>query len=46
MRELIKDLREERKTILIASHNQTDIEELCDTVHEMEAGVLAKQSFN
>ena len=46
MRELIKDLREERKTILIASHNQTDIEELCDTVHEMEAGVLAKQPFN
>ena len=40
MRELIKGLREEGKTILIASHNQTDIDELCDTVHEMEAGIL------
>jgi len=40
MRELFKELREAGKTILIASHNQTDIDELCDTVHEMEAGVL------
>ena len=26
------------KTILLASHNQTDIDELCDTVCEMDAG--------
>ena len=26
----------------IASHNQTDIDELCDTVCEMDAGVLTE----
>jgi len=40
MRELIKELRAQGKTILVASHNQTDIDELCDTVCEMDAGVL------
>lgn len=38
MRELIKELRSEGKTILLASHNQADIDELCDTVCEMDAG--------
>ena len=41
MRELIKGLREEGKTIILASHNQMDIDELCDTVCEMDAGVLS-----
>lgn len=40
MRELIKGLRSDGKTILLASHNAADIEELCDTVCEMDAGVL------
>ena len=40
MRLLIKGLREEGKTILLASHNQGDIDELCDTVCEMDAGVM------
>ncbi|MEG1657310.1 MAG: ATP-binding cassette domain-containing protein, partial [Christensenellaceae bacterium] len=40
MRELIKGLREQGKTVLLASHNKYDIEELCDTVCEMDAGVL------
>jgi len=40
MRELIKELRAQGKTILVASHNQTDIDELCDTVCEIDAGVL------
>lgn len=40
MRELIKELREQGKTILLASHNQMDIDELCDTVCEMDAGVM------
>lgn len=40
MRELIKGLRGEGKTILLASHNQGDIDELCDTVCEMDAGVM------
>mgnify|MGYP000238809296 CR=1 FL=1 len=38
MRDLIKELREQGKTILLASHNQVDIDELCDTVCEMDAG--------
>ena len=40
MRKLIKELKNEGKTILLASHNQVDIDELCDTVCEMEAGVM------
>lgn len=40
MRELIKGLKDRGKTILLASHNQADIEELCDTVCEMDSGIL------
>lgn len=40
MRELIKELRTEGKTILLASHNQVDIDELCDTVCEMDNGIM------
>ena len=40
MRELIKGLKVQGKTILLASHNQVDIDELCDSVCEMDAGVL------
>ena len=40
MREVIKGLREQGKTIILASHNQMDIDELCDTVCEMDAGVM------
>ena len=36
MRGLIKELRQQGKSILLASHNAQDIEELCDDVHEME----------
>ena len=38
MRSLIRELREEGKTILLASHNPADIDELCDTVCEMDRG--------
>lgn len=40
MRKLIKELREDGKTIILASHNQADIDELCDTVCEMDVGVM------
>lgn len=42
MRELIKELKAQGKTILLASHNQADIDELCDTVCEMDAGILTE----
>ena len=40
IRSIIKEWREEGKTILLASHNQVDIDKLCDTVCEMDAGVM------
>ena len=40
IRNVIKGLRAEGKTVILASHNQVDIDELCDTVCEMDAGVL------
>ncbi len=40
IRALLKELRGEGRTILLASHNAADIDELCDTVCEMDAGVL------
>lgn len=36
MRELLKELKGQGKSILLASHNAQDIKELCDAVHEME----------
>lgn len=44
IRELLLTLREEGKTILIASHYSEDIKILCDTVCEMEGGILTKIS--
>lgn len=38
MRELFLNLRNEGKTILLASHNKGDVEYLCDTVREMDHG--------
>lgn len=40
MRELIRGLQAAGKTILLAIHNQGDIDALCDTVCEMDAGVM------
>lgn len=42
IRELIRSLKDPERTILIASHNVADIDELCDTVCEMDAGVLTE----
>lgn len=37
-------LKEQGKTILLASHNKEDIEVLCDEVFEMEHGKLQRNS--
>lgn len=42
MRKYLLDLKEQGKTILIASHSAEDIEVLCDTVCEMDKGILKK----
>jgi len=40
IKKLLNGFRDNNKTILIASHSQIDIDELCNTVHEMDSGVL------
>ena len=40
MRQYLLDLKEQGKTIIIASHSAEDIDVLCDTVCEMDKGVL------
>ena len=42
MRKYLLALKEQGKTILIASHSAEDIEALCDTVVEMDKGSLVK----
>lgn len=42
MRNYLLELKEQGKTILIASHSPEDIEILCNTVCEMDKGVLTK----
>ncbi len=42
MRKYLLELKGQGKTILIASHSSEDIEILCDTVCEMDKGVLSK----
>ena len=40
IRALLLELKAQGKTILLASHNHEDIAALCNTVHEMDGGVL------
>ena len=42
VRNIIRQLRNSGKTILLASHNQVDIDELCDTVIEMDGGSITR----
>ena len=42
MRNYLLNLKEQGKTILIASHSAEDIDVLCDTVYEMDKGRLEK----
>lgn len=44
IRNIIMELKEQGKTILLASHNADDIRILCDTVCEMDAGILREVS--
>ena len=41
MRQYLLDLKAKGKTILIASHSAEDIDVLCDTVHEMDRGIMS-----
>ena len=43
VRGILMGLREEGKTIILASHNKEDIEILCDEVYEMDRGKLVMQ---
>ena len=42
MRQLFLKLRDEGKTILLASHNREDIAALCDTTVEIDRGKITK----
>ncbi len=42
IRSLLLQLKKQDKTILIASHNANDIDILCDTVYEMDAGEIQR----
>jgi ABC-2 type transport system ATP-binding protein len=46
IRKLLLNLKDEGKTIILASHSSEDIELLCDTVHEMDAGILKTVKLN
>ena len=43
VREILMELRDKGKTILLASHNKEDIEILCDEVYEMNQGRLEQK---
>jgi len=40
MHQLILELKSQKKTILLSSHSQNDIDVLCDIVCEMDAGMM------
>lgn len=42
MRRYLLNLKEQSKTILIASHSAEDIDVLCDTVVEMDKGKMER----
>jgi len=46
IREIIIELKKQGKTIVLASHNSEDIRILCDTVFEMDAGVIKEVTAN
>lgn len=42
IRQNLLELKEQGKTIFIAFHNNEDISTLCDTVCEMEKGIISE----
>lgn len=42
IRKVLLDLKEQGKTILMASHMKEDIEVLCDKVYKMDDGILSE----
>lgn len=44
IRKLLLQFKDQGKTIIIISHNSEDIRMLCDTVHEMDKGILTRIS--
>lgn len=42
IRQLLLNLKTQGKTILLASHFAQDIDELCDSVHEMDQGIIER----
>lgn len=44
VRKLLLELKEQSVTILLASHNREDINQLCDYIYKMENGVLTNIS--
>lgn len=46
MRKLFLEMSQSGKTVLLTSHNHEDIETLCDTVYEMDHGILTKASYS
>ena len=45
IRQLLLSMKNDHKTIVIASHNAEDIQVLCDEVYEMENGKLEVNSI-
>ena len=43
MRELVRSMNEEGTTVLISSHNSSDIELLCDRVIELDGGKMINE---
>jgi ABC-2 type transport system ATP-binding protein len=43
VRKILKDQREQGKTIVLASHHREDINELCDEVYMLENGRLVSK---
>lgn len=46
IRKILLELKQEGKTILLASHNEEDIRILCDRVYEMDGGILRRLDKN